>query len=224
MATITTKYEIGDQVYLASTTTVAKRHPCPDCLGKKEWMATSPAGGEYVFPCPRCSARYNANDDLRLEYSEFAASVVPLTIGSIQYNSAAGSWDSGARYMCRETGIDSGSVYDEARLFPTEEEALAAAHALAAEQNKTTPWVVQQYNKTRSVCDYQLSSAELKTAREAVSRSRSMVWGINDLFSTIEEADDKDAIIEAIEDYKRFQWESDKKEADDEMKREGITP
>lgn len=213
MATLTTKYSIGDTVYHASTIVSKKTHPCPDCLGEKVWKATSPAGAEYSFPCPRCSASYNSDRDLMLDYQAHVPLVSKLTIGSIQVNTANGAYDEGARYMCHETGVGSGSVYDEARLFETEEEATAVAEIMAAERDKSSDWIVKLYDKSLRISDYQLSDARTKLANEAQSRATSMLWNLGDLFGKIEEAADKDEILEAVEDYKRFDWERDKSKA-----------
>lgn len=210
MAVLTTKYSVGDVVYRASTTTISKKHPCPDCKGARKWKVTSPAGGEYEFACPRCSARYNNDRDLTLDYSQFTPSVIKLTIGSVQYNSAPSSYDYGARYMCVETGIGSGSVYIETDLFPSEAEALVAAQAKANEQNATTEWVVTRYNKSLEISDYQLDSAILKKAKDSELRASSLLWNLSDLFSRIEESDDKDAILEAVDEYKTYDWARDK--------------
>lgn len=210
MTTITTKYSIGDKVFHASLVTERRRHPCPDCMGEKKWSTKSPAGTEYTFDCPRCSAGYNADRDMMLDYSAYAPLVGRLTIGSIQFNTARGSYDEGARYMCNETGVGSGSVYNESDLYPTEEEALGAAKINADLANAKTEWVVTQYNKSLKVSDYQLGSAALKLAQEEKSRAGSMLWNLSDLFSKIEDADDKDAILEAVEDYKTYDWARDK--------------
>jgi hypothetical protein len=215
MATITTKYSIGETVYFASTVTETKCHPCPDCLGKKIWTVTSPAGTDYTFPCPRCSAHYSSNDELRLDYSRYAPVVRKMTIGSIKHDSAYHDWDkltAKTQYMCRETGVGSGSVYDEDLLFPTEEEAMQAAQLLASEQNLTTHWVVQRYNKTLAISDYQLANGKIKLAADATFRASSMLWNLADLFSRIEEARNKDEIREAVEEYKTYDWRRDTKE------------
>lgn len=208
MTTITTKYSIGDVVYHATTATERKQHPCPDCNGTKKWQATAPSGSQYEFPCPRCAAAYNSERDLMLDYSAFAPKAVKRTIGSIQVNTAPGSW--GSRYMCHETGIGSGNIYNEKDLYPTEDEALAAATLMAAEQNKTTPWVAKLYDKSLTVSDYLLENAALKNAKDALSNARSMLWNLGDLFSKIEEAEDKDEILEAVSEYKEYDWLRDK--------------
>lgn len=210
MAVIETKYSVGDVVYFASTVTERKRHDCPDCLGTRKWTAQSPAGGEFEFACPRCSASYQNDRDLSLDYTAYAPTAGRLTIGSIQVNTAPGSYDHGNRYMCVETGVGSGSVYDEARLFDTEDAALAAAQAMADEQNAKTTWIVEQYNRSLSLSDYQIENAKLKTADEARSRAQSMLWNVGHLFSEIREADDKEAIIDLIDWYGDHDWERDK--------------
>ncbi len=218
MTTITTRYSIGDCVWHANTMTDVKQHPCPDCNNTRQWQAVSPAGNEYSFACPRCTARYAGHNQASLKYMAHVPLVQQLTIGSIQYNSAADSWDNRTRYMCRETGVGSGSVYDEARLFATEAEALAAAQLIADEANSTQKHVVEQFNRTLEISDYQLENALLKDAADAKRRAGHLLWNLNDLFDGIKEADDKDAIIELVDDYQTYSWPRDKDAA---FEREG---
>jgi hypothetical protein len=218
MATITTKYSVGDTVFRAGTISTRKQHPCPDCLGSRKWKATSPAGSEYEFGCPRCAASYNSDRDLQLDYSAYVPSVEQLTIGSIQVNTAPGSYDTGNRYMCRETGIGSGSVYNEADLFETEEAATLSAQFKANEQNTTVEWIAKLYDKSLSISDYQLENAALKLAQQEKSRASSMLWNLGDLFGRIEDAADKEAILEAIKEYREYEWDGDKKAAEAEQR------
>lgn len=111
--------------------------------------------------------------------------------------------------MCLETGVGSGTVYNEDDLFGTEEGALEAAKLKAAEANKSSEWIVKLYNQTLSISDYQLDNATMNSAKDEASRARSMLWNLGDLFGSIEEAEDKDAILEAVENYKRFDWKRD---------------
>lgn len=210
MAQIETKYSVGDVVWFASTVSTRKRHDCPDCLGTRKWSAQSPAGGTFEFACPRCSASYQSDRDLSLDYTAYEPTAGRLTIGSIQVNTAPGAYDHGNRYMCVETGVGSGSIYNEDLLFETEDEALAAAQALADDQNTTTEWIVQLYNKTLSLSDYQIESAKLKLAADEASNARSSLWNLGYLFEQINEADDKDAIIELVEWYQKYDWQRDK--------------
>lgn len=170
MAIITTKFSIGDTVYHAWTTTERKRHPCPDCLDSRKWEAKSPAGREYQFDCPRCSGQFQSDRDISIDYSVFTPSVHCLTIGQVEAH--AGGSEAKNRYMCHETGVGSGTVYYEQDLFSTEAEALEAATIKAALANAATPWVVEQYNKSLRVCDYQLSDASVKAERDRLAQVR----------------------------------------------------
>lgn len=215
MAIIETKYSIGDVVWYANTTTQAKQHPCPDCNDTKKWAAVSPAGNEYTFGCPRCSTRFNSHDELRLTYTAHVPTARRMTIGSVQFNSAKEGWDAGARYMCLETGVGSGSVYEEARLFETESDALIYAQSLADTANATHPSIVAQYNRTLEISDYQLENGLLKKAEDAKRRAGQLLWNLNDLFDTIKDASDKDAILEAVDDYREYNWERDKESVEE---------
>ena len=111
---------------------------------------------------------------------------------------------------CVETGVGSGTVYSEKNLFPSEQEALVAAQACADHSNATSEWISKLYNKSLKVSDYELESAALHAAKVARSNADAMLWNLGDLFNKIEEAADKDEILEAVEDYKRLDWERDK--------------
>lgn len=213
MATLTTKYNIGDVVYRAGTVVERKQRACPDCLGSKAWKAISPAGSEFSFRCPRCSAGYSNDRDMSLDYSAHVPSVSRLTIGSIQVNTAPGSWDAGNKYMCNETGIGSGNIYSENDLFETEEEALAASEFKAKENDKSSEWIIKLFDKTLDISDYQLESAALKLAKEERSKAGSLLWNLGDLFEAIEGASNKEEILEVVHEYKTYDWSRDKKSA-----------
>jgi hypothetical protein len=170
MATITTKFSIGDAVYHAGTTTEQKRHPCPDCLGKRKWDAKAPSGREYQFDCPRCAAGYRSERDISLEYSAFVPRVQRLTIGQVQARD--GGDNPRNEYMCHETGVGSGSVYYEHDLHATEAEAMAAAEAKASLSNVEVPWVVEQFSKSLKICDYQLTDASVQAEKASLQKRR----------------------------------------------------
>lgn len=213
MATITTKFSIGETVWYAGTVVEAKRHPCPDCKGARVWKTVSPAGNEYSFSCPRCTASYTSYNNLCLSYSAHVPTARSLTIGSVRHDSHRPE----TTYMCAETGVGSGSVYSEDRLFHTEGEALECATALAAVSNTEVPHIVEQYNRSLSISDYQLENGLLKLAKDEQAKARSLLYNLNDLFETIAQADDKEAIDEAVEEYKRWSWDNDKERAGIEL-------
>jgi hypothetical protein len=200
-ATITTKYDIGETVWFATTETVRKRHACPDCLGETKWSVTSPGGKDYTFPCPRCTATYHSDRDMSLDYSQFSPVARRLTIGSIRTDShPAFDDEQRVEYMCRETGIGSGSIYREAHLYSTEDEALKAAQADADKRNAETEWVVEQYNKTLKLSDYQLSDAKAKATE---LRDNTFRYRVEDLIEAMGETSLSDEQQEAVDTFKQ---------------------
>ena len=194
MAIIETKFSIGDVVYYASTTTERKQHPCPDCLGTKKWKAVSPAGGEYEFACPRCRSGYRSEHGLSLDYSIFVPTAHRLTIGSVRTDSADKT-----SYMCVETGVGSGNIYDEDRLFSTESEALTAAQAIANKSNNgDVPWIAQQYNKTLEVCDYQLNDGREHVEKALADR---LAWQIKDLRDEISSCENMGDVANLVKSF-----------------------
>ncbi len=121
MATIEIKYGIGDKVWGFGTDYVTKRLECPDCLGTKKWTITFADGRSEDTKCFTCSRSYEGSLGY-IPYNEWQPTVIPLTIGEIY-----GFENGRARYMCKETGIGSGTIYSEEKLFSTKEEAVASA-------------------------------------------------------------------------------------------------
>lgn len=162
MATIQTKFSVGDVAWRAGTTTKKHQHPCPDCLGSRKWTATSPAGKSFEVSCPRCSSGYQSNSDLSLDYTLFVPITERLTIGSIRTNT-----EGETTYMCRETGVGSGTVHNERDMFAKREEAEAAAKIKADLNNQgAVSWVAKQYDHTAKFCDYELKDAAIKSAND----------------------------------------------------------
>lgn len=198
MATITTKYSVGDVVYYATTIATRKQHPCPDCLGSRKWKAQSPAGAEFEFDCPRCSTRFQANSDLSLSYTAHVGHVEKLTIGQVR--AQVGGDREETEYMCHETGIGGGSVYRESMLFTSAEDAQKAADAIAATTDKSVEWIAKQYDKTLDLSDYQMKDAAEKGSddRESLLKVRRDI-----LIEDIREAQDMHEIKAALESFDR---------------------
>ncbi len=133
------KYRIGDVVYYPSIESASETLPCPDCLGERKWRAISPAGTEHTLDCPRCTDRYaysGALDKLpSLVLQKYAPQVRKLTIGAITAKTMPWSGHDPIEYMANETGIGSGSIYEERKLFPDFESAMSVAEAQAALKN-----------------------------------------------------------------------------------------
>lgn len=215
MTVIETKYSVGDTVWLAATTTTQKQHNCPDCLGSRKWEAKSPAGDDFTFSCPRCTANYSAHDELSLTYTAHAPRVERLTIGSVRVNTAdTERGDEPVSYMCRETGVGSGTVYRQSQLFPSKDEAEKSAALLAKTRDKEVSWVAKRYDRTLQISDYQITNAAMQCATRERHAAGRLLWTLSELFDAIQEADDKDAILEAIDEYKSRDWARDKAAAE----------
>lgn len=198
MATISTKYSVGDVVYKAGTISTQKRHPCPDCKGTRSWQAISPGGRGYTFSCPRCGGGYQQNNDLSLNYAAYVPHVDTLTIGSVRVDTHADCDEGPVSYMCVETGVGSGSVHREKTLFETREEAETAAAALAAGQNCTVEWIVKLYDKTLSLSDHQLHDAVKEGAER---RDRERRYRLGYLIEDLRNAETIEAVKKRIEEW-----------------------
>lgn len=199
MATLTTKFDMGDVVWHAYTATENRQHPCPDCHDTRKWKAVSPAGGEFEVPCPRCAGGYQSDQSLSLTYSVLAPRAKRLTVGLIKASTATGdAYDAGNTYMCLETGVGGGSIYRENDLFATEAEALEAAKVKADLTNQDPEfWIAKQYDKSVAFADYQLKDARMEAAISAASVARYAVGYLIDDLESAYDLDDVKARIAA---------------------------
>ena len=181
MTTLTSKFSLGQKVWFAGTKNENRRMPCPDCNDAREWKVTSPAGGEYAFPCPRCNA-YTGDSRLRLSYALYVPNVVQLTIGQIKLSNDSNCPE---EYMCNETGVGSGTIYQLDVLFDTRDAAETAAQASADDRNFTTSSSRAELDARLEVYDYQLKDAKVRLAEEAAYRA---AYKLNDLVALISDA------------------------------------
>lgn len=127
---IETKYSPGDIVYSAGFSGGQRQTPCPDCLGQKEWQCRTPAGEEFAVPCGTCYSAWNSTGYISSYGTD--PRVERLTIGTVQVDTRGNE----IRYMCKETGIGSGTLHSEDRLFRTEAEAMVRAVEMAQEAER----------------------------------------------------------------------------------------
>jgi hypothetical protein len=133
---IITKYEVGDRVWIADYVRVNEHIQCPDCLGVRVWAATLPNGETFNIPCPTCEHGYDGSRGYVDGPLVYGPKVWQGTIGSVGYDPHTTREDERVRYMMVETGIGSGSVYYEPRVYATEAEALTVAIVKAGEHTK----------------------------------------------------------------------------------------
>jgi len=123
MATFESRFSEGDIVWHYTTVSERVRTTCDSCEGR----------GNHRLPntrdvvCPKC---HGIGMMYHQPFTRYA--VQQLTIGSVRYDSAPtriGSDQEPFSYMCVETGVGSGSVYYESKLFSSEDDAVAHAEA-----------------------------------------------------------------------------------------------
>lgn len=205
------KYAIGDIVYKPGITGTNEKLPCPDCLGEKAWKLLTPTGIEHTLACPRCSDAYSSLGDnipsltIRREQS----TVARLTIGSIEIKSDPRHGDSAVKYMAHETGVGSGSVYNERDLYSDGAAAQAMAQVMADLANA-------KLDESRSVIaarrfsGLQIFEALKKKAwdqsYESWAAYRLLRGHLEDRLPEIPDADNEDqaAVREAIEQFDRY--------------------
>ena len=133
---IVTKFEVGDKVWVADYERVNVRVTCPDCLGTRVWSATLPSGEQMNIPCPTCGYGYEGSRGYVVGPYVYGPKVWQGTIGSVGADPFTRDPDERIRYMMNETGVGSGSVYYEPRVFATEAEAMVMATIRAVAQTK----------------------------------------------------------------------------------------
>lgn len=129
------KYQIGDVVYYARVDREIQRLPCPDCKDTGVWTLTTPAGDTYTVECLRCR-RGNIYDVPGNKIATWVPKIQEVTVGSIEVNTAR---EKPVRYMCKETGIGSGQVYDEEELFTQRHDAQLYAEIKASRYVRESP-------------------------------------------------------------------------------------
>ena len=113
------KFTEGQRVFCVSTGWSERKIICPDCLGKLEWTVTCPSGEVFQHPCRTCTYGWQTTGQVS-EWGDHSR-IVERTIGSVRVDT--GDKDRPVSYMCTETGVGSGSVYDEKDLFASKPEA-----------------------------------------------------------------------------------------------------
>lgn len=132
------KYAIGDVVFEANTHETSTARQCPDCQGLKRWTVTTPAGEIFTVPCQRCDRQMELPS---LYERTWTPSTKQLTIGQVNIQHPPRTdWanEEPVRYMCAESGIGSGRVYNESQLFAIESEAMESARRQCVEAE--TKW------------------------------------------------------------------------------------
>jgi len=161
------KFKVGDTVFAVYTRQTIAQHPCPDCLGTKKWKVITKAGHEMECSCCRCDG-WRSSDIPSLSYTKHVPTVQKLTIGSVRVDTAPSYGDDYVSYMCQETGIGSGSVYYENKLFDNEEIAQKEADSRVADDQS------KEDAQPHAIEGKYFSAITLKDA--ALEAAKSSIW------------------------------------------------
>ena len=112
------KYSKGDKVFAADVEWREERITCVECEGTGQWAVKTPKGTEFEIKCQSCRER----TDCHVICMKATPVALKRTIGSIRIDTNS---EHPISYMCDETGIGSGSIYIEGKLYTDENECLA---------------------------------------------------------------------------------------------------
>jgi hypothetical protein len=121
---IETKFDLGQDVWLVKEFPKHMTISCPGCEGRGDITL---ADGTTSH-CPKC---YGNKTQVRVDPADWHVTG-PMTIGNVRVSlfgvqSGEDEHEDERMYMCRETGIGSGTLWREPDLFATREEAEAEA-------------------------------------------------------------------------------------------------
>lgn len=130
MSTIKTKYNLKQTVYNAYCVNEAYSVLCADCDGTGYWEL---ANKDKKVGCHTCNKEdsWHSTPGKITKYKYFPR-VQELTIGQVQ---ATIGYSPKIYYMCKETGLGSGSLWKEKSLTDDYLKAVEAAKTLAEKKN-----------------------------------------------------------------------------------------
>lgn len=110
-----TAYDLDDTVWYLHTWQERLPSTCPTCAGSGEVGIVTNTEGRYIT-CPDCSY-----GKVYVTVPELLGEVNRRTIGQVRVEAGEGYVK--RTYMCVETGVGPGRLYDEADLYETRENA-----------------------------------------------------------------------------------------------------
>ncbi len=143
-------YEIGTVVFLAQSSWQSVPIECPDCKGQKTWEVSTPAGEKFSTYCRTCWHGYDGCFGTVNEYG-YRASTRRLTIGMVCTRQSEAKAE--IQYMCEESGVGSGSMWNESELFFSEEVAKRHAQRQVEESQRIKCQETDQEKKAQRAKD-----------------------------------------------------------------------
>lgn len=130
MSTIRTKYNLKQVVYNAYCENSAYYVKCEDCDGTGFWQVS---GKDVKVGCQTCNKDQKYwNTPGKIQCFKYFPRVQELTIGQVQ---ATIGHKPEVRYMCKETGLGSGTLWNERSLTDSEDKAIKVSVILAEKKN-----------------------------------------------------------------------------------------
>ena len=206
------KYSIGDIVWRGRALQKEMTLPCPDCLGTRKWKIVTPGGSELEADCQRCTGSLHLRGVPSLKDHTFGVALERLTVGSIRVNTHHRDNEDSVQYMCQETGVGSGQVYNERMLHPTEEAARAEAQAEVAAKEAKRAATPERLEKVKFQY-LRITDAATAAADEAVWRSwyryRNLREDIEEELNRDKERSSLSEVREVLKDH--LDWDKDQR-------------
>jgi hypothetical protein len=137
----TPRYAIGDKAFVADYGTAEERVVCPDCGGTKKVKVVLASGEELEARCQHCSVGFESTGYVTV--TRYAPRVWKGTVGSVKIDT---NDERPVSYMLRETGVGTGRIHYEDRLFDSAPEAEAVAARAAKRQEEH----IRKHNEERN--------------------------------------------------------------------------
>lgn len=120
---IAPKFQLDQEVFAVTTTyDIDYKNVHCDLCDSTGKISVSGKQGEYV--CPACNGRVESvHNGLRYKILKYGATVGKIEVTMYSSRNQSYHHRSGVCYMLNETGVGSGQVWREDRLFATQEEA-----------------------------------------------------------------------------------------------------
>ena len=124
------KYDIGQKIWIVRRFAKQINKECGFCSGSGRAIGADLTG----YTCPVCIGRGYNKDYEKIRYNVLLIGTIGLV--RIERREAEGYSKQEVQYMCYQTGIGSGSVYNEDDCFTSEREANKEAERRNHEESK----------------------------------------------------------------------------------------
>ena len=160
---VTPKYQLGDKVWRARTTTIEKHKTCPDCLGSKCVTVVLADYQCFSIPCETCDHRGLWEGPLGyVKYDEHVDYVEEMEIQGIEITEKGVEYKTTKAYRVEED-----------QLYPSKDQAEAVAKTLAEERTKREESKVYRKEKDHKKWAWHVRyyRSQIKDAQKTIERA-----------------------------------------------------